>query len=109
VKADLLQQEFAPRCVPHAGGSPLLLGANDALDLVDRASEEGVPVVRVHALLVATGADSTADSAAPPADFSAAVAGGHGCWVDAERFIRARGRRGVAFDVALGGDPLELV
>jgi hypothetical protein len=107
VKADLLQQEFAPRCVPHAGGAPLLLGADDALDLVDRASEEGVPVVRVGVLRIADGV--SAGPTTPAADFSAAVADGHGCWVDAESFIRARGARGVAFDVALGGDPLEVV
>jgi hypothetical protein len=43
------------------------------------------------------------------ADFAAAVAEGHGCWEDAEAFVRARRRQGLVFEVMLGDDPIEAV
>ena len=106
MKADLLNREFAPRAVPHAGG-PLRLAPDDALALVDRASEEGVPILTVDALTVA--ADREVRRTPHRADFSADVAEGHGCWTDADDFIRARRDRDVVFEFTLGDDPLEAV
>jgi len=105
VKADLLHQEFEPRRVP-LDPNRFLLAPHDALDLIDRASEEGVPIVSVN--VVQLNADRS-EPLAPPADFSAGVAGGHGCWTDAEAFIRSRAERPVAFELTLGDDPLEVV
>ena len=105
MKADLLHQEFEPRRVP-LDPNRLLLAPDDALDLIDRASEEGVPIVSVN--VVQLHADRL-EPIAPPADFSAGVAGGHGCWTDAEAFIRSRAERPVAFELTLGDDPLEVV
>ena len=104
MKADLLQQEFEPRRLP-LDTHRLFLVADDALDLIDRASEEGVPIVSVNVVQL------HADRAEPdaPADFSAGVAGGHGCWTDAEDFIRSRSATPTAFELTLGDDPLEVV
>ena len=46
MKAARLQTEFAPRGVPNSGGL-LLLRAPDAIALVNRAAEEGVPILGV--------------------------------------------------------------
>jgi len=107
VKADRLRREFAPERVP-SDGDLLLLEPAVALDLIDRASEEGVPVVRVN------GFDRGAARADAPgeqhvADFSQAVAQGHGCWADAEAFVRARGDLALVFEIVLGDDPVEAV
>lgn len=102
----MLHDEFAPRRVPQ-GDDRFLLESDDALDLVDRATEEGVPIVSVNALPLRTNQSPASDVLV--ADFSRAVAVGHGCWTDAEAFIRARGEREVLFEVTLGDDPIEAV
>lgn len=105
MKADLLNAEFASRGVP-GGDDLLLLRPRDAIELVSRAAEEGVPILGVAGLPPAGGA------ASPPrqlADFSAAVAEGHGCWQAAESLIDERRHAGLVFALELGGDPLEAV
>ena len=51
MKAERLEREFADRAVP-TGSRRLLLSPADALALVNRAAEEGVPVVGVDSLRV---------------------------------------------------------
>lgn len=103
MKADLLKLEFATDAVPDADGR-LLLESGDTIALIDRATEEGVPIVAVRGL-----ADRSGGTPQETADFSAAVAEGHGCWQDAEAFIRARRHQGLVFEVTLGDDPIEAV
>jgi hypothetical protein len=104
MKADLLTHEFASDAVPNADGR-LLLDPGDTLALISRATEEGVPIVAVRGV-----ADGRVAGAAPEAaDFSAAVAEGHGCWADADAFVRARRGKGLVFELTLGDDPIELV
>ncbi len=100
MEADSLYREFAGRGVAN-GGSRLLLRADDAMELVNRSAEAGVPVVEMDAFRV--GADVSPDDVA---DFSAAVGEGHGCWTDAEVFIREHADRGFAFEITLGDDPI---
>jgi hypothetical protein len=106
MKAEHLETEFASRGVPHPGGL-LLLAPADALALVDRAAEEGVPILRIDGFRVTDG--STASPSEHLADFSDAVARGHGCWEDAESFIRERDGLGLVFELSLGDDPVEAV
>lgn len=98
MQADSLRKEFADRAVP-LDGHPLVLRADDAIQLINRAAERGVPVVAVDGLRVGGGREESAD-------FSAAVGEGHGCWVEAEAFVRGRGGRDLVFGLALGDDPL---
>lgn len=104
MKADDLEAEFAGRAVPDSGGL-LLLRATDALALVSRASDEGVPVLGVDGY-AKQGAEALPDDIA---DYAASVAQGHGCWQQAEAFIRERGRRDMLFEVTLGDDPVQIV
>jgi hypothetical protein len=106
VKAPLLQDEFAPRAVRPAADL-LLLRPGDALALVDRASDEGVPIVRIDGFRVTGGA--TEAPGEHTVDFSDAVRHGHGCWDTAEAFIRARSELGLVFEITLGDDPVEAV
>lgn len=106
MKADVLTREFADRVVNPNDGR-LLLRPSDAIELVDRAAEEGVPIVRVSGL-------NRTDSAGElpvvrEADFSSAVREGHGCWQGADAFIRERSKLGLVFELTLGDDPLEIV
>ena len=105
VKAELLTREFAARSVRPGGG--LLLQPADAIALVDRAAEEGVPIVSVSGMVP----DST--PVEPPrehaADYSPRVAEGHGCWQEADQFIRERSQLGLVFELTLGDDPVEVV
>jgi hypothetical protein len=106
VKADLLVREFADRIVQPNDGR-LVLQPADAIELVDRAAEEGVPIVRV------AGARATEAPVAlaieREADFSPQVRAGHGCWQDADAFIRERSGLGLVFELMLGDDPVEAV
>ena len=117
MKADLLHTEFASDAVPDVAGR-LLLDPGDTLALIGRATEEGVPIVAVRGVAdgragTRAAADSgTADYGAADygaADYGAAVAEGHGCWADAEAFVRAHRNRGLVFEVTLGDDPIEAV
>src|SRR3954468_2955511 len=106
MKAERLEREFADRAVAERGGL-LLLRPEDALALVDRAAEEGVPILGVDGLLV-----TEASTAAPLehlADFSSRVAQGHGCWQEAEALIQEHRGRGLVFELTLGDDPVEAV
>lgn len=105
MKADLLNAEFAARAVPGRDDL-LLLRPPDALALVSRAAEEGVPILAVEGL-----GPTGALTASPRrlADFSAQVAEGRGCWAAAETLIDERRDAGLVFALALGGDPLEAV
>jgi hypothetical protein len=98
VKAQRLTREFASRDV-GAGRGRLQLEARDALALVSRAAEEGVPILSVHSV----GLD------ADRIDLSKRVAEGHGCWEQAEAWIRARADSRRIFEIALGDDPIEVV
>ena len=55
MKADRLEEEFASRRVPCSGGL-LLLAPADAIALVRRAADEGVPVLGIDGLRVTTAA-----------------------------------------------------
>jgi hypothetical protein len=103
MEAEILAREFASRAVPHHGGH-LLLTATDTILLINRAAEAGVPVVRVDGLR--PGPDGTAPARGETADFSAAAGEGHGCWTEAEEFVRARMEPGLVFELTLGTDPL---
>ena len=103
MKADDLEREFAPRRVA-ADGDLLLFEPAVALALIDRASGEAVPVIRVDGF--GRPAGGVEPSGEHQADFSAAVAEGHGCWVEADAFVRERRDREIVFRVALGTDPL---
>ena len=106
MKAARLAREFANRAVAHKGNL-LLLRPVDALALVSRAAEEGVPIVGIDGLRVSeTATESPIEHLA---DFSAAVADGHGCWEEAEAFIRERSELGLVFELTLGSDPIEAV
>jgi hypothetical protein len=106
MKADMLEREFASRAVGYESGL-LLLRPADAIELVNRAADEGVPILGIE------GTEASARAAQAPlkqlADYSAAVAEGHGCWEEAETFIRGRGDRGFVLEVRLGDDPIEAV
>ena len=106
MKAERLEREFADRGVPDRGGL-LLLRPEDALALVDRAAEEGVPILGVDGRLLSE--TSTASPLEHLADFTSRVAEGHGCWQEAEAFIQARRDRGLVFELTLGDDPVEAV
>jgi hypothetical protein len=103
----MLEQEFAALAV-HPDHGALLLELPVALRLITRASEEGVPILGVDGFERSDGAvhDSPDEHTA---DFSAEVAGGHGCWSEAEAFIRERDGLGLLFEVVLGDDPVESV
>lgn len=109
MKADLLRQEFAARGIAaaRAARDVLLLPVDVAIDLVNRAAMEGVPIRRMGAIPLQPG---LAD--APPTevvDYTADVAAGHGCWEAAEEFVRKLRDRGLVFEVDLGSDPIEAV
>jgi hypothetical protein len=106
MKADLLEQEFAALAV-HPDYGALLLEPPVALRLITRASEEGVPILGVDGFDASDVSSDTPDE--HTIDFSAEVAGGHGCWSEAEAFIRARDGLGLLFEVVLGDDPVESV
>ena len=103
MKAELLRREFASDAVPSADGR-LLLDPGDTLALISRATEEGVPILAVRGVT-----DRGAAAAHEPADYALAVADGHGCWADADAFVRAHRARAAAFEVTLGSDPIEAV
>ena len=98
MNATELEHEFAPRAVPYSGGLQLL-GPDDALALVRRAAEEGVPVLGVDGMLLSE--RSTESPIEHIADFSAAVARGDGCWGPAASFIAERRGLGLGFEVVL--------
>ena len=106
MKAELLDREFKARGVEYTTGRVLLRPA-DAIDLVNRAADEGVPILTVDGFFVNSAAPE------PPlehfADYSAAAREGHGCWEEADAFIRKRSALGFLFEIGLGGDPLEAV
>lgn len=109
VKAERLVEEFRPHGRSGRDGA-LLLWSTDALDLVNRAADEGVPIVRIACVAPARqGGGAGPDATDHRIDFSREVRDGHGCWEPAEAFIRRRGELGFLFDVALGDDPLEIV
>lgn len=106
MKAQRLEREFAHKNV-RAGSGLLLLGADDALALVDRAADEGVPILALDGYLVADA--DVRPSLEHSVDFSRFVAEGHGGWQQASAFIRDRRDRVSAFSLALGSDPVEAV
>lgn len=111
MKADLLTHEFASDAVPNARGR-LLLEPGDALALISRAAEEGVPILALRGVPADDGRGAGAPAARDAHDdahYEAAVAEGHGCWEEAEAFVRARRGQRLAFEVTLGDDPIEAV
>ena len=99
MKAEDLTREFANRYVSYSGGL-LLLSAADAVALVERAANEGLPVLGIDGISVSQGrTDSLVENIA---DFSSAVSAGKGCWEEAKAFIDVRRRGGLVFEVVLG-------
>ena len=106
VKADQLKEEFRDRGRIGSDGS-LLLWSTDAVDLVNRAADEGVPIL---AISVVAPAGKPADAALDHrADYRHEVSDGHGCWEAADAFVRRRGELGLLFRIDLGDDPLQIV
>jgi hypothetical protein len=106
MKAELLDLEFKPRGIEYSTGRVLLLPV-DAIALVNRAADEGVPILSVDAFHVNTApVESRLEHFI---DFSEAAKQGHGCWEEADAFIRERSDLGFLFEIALGGDPIEAV
>ena len=106
VKADQLKEEFRGRGRTGSDGA-LLLWSTDAVDLVNRAADEGVPIL---AISVIAPAGKSADAAVDHrADYGHEVSDGHGCWEAADAFIRRRGELGLLFRIELGDDPLQIV
>ena len=108
VKAGLLKEEFRGRGRAAADGV-LLLWSTDAIDLVNRAADEGVPILRITCVAPAGGDPSREAAAEHRADYTREVCDGHGCWEAAEAFVRRRGELGLLFRIELGDDPLEIV
>ena len=106
VKADQLKEEFRERGRTGSDDS-LLLWSTDAVDLVNRAADEGVPILAIN-VIAPTGksADAALDHRA---DYRHEVSDGHGCWEAADAFIRRRGELGLLFRIDLGDDPLQIV
>jgi len=100
--AEALHREFAALAVPSSGGR-LLLRPADAARLIDRAAEAGIPIVRIDGFSPGPGEPRSAEDGA---DFSAEVAEGHGCWSEAEAFLRERADRELVFELTLGADPI---
>lgn len=106
VKAERLRKEFREQGRTGADGA-LLLWSTAASDLVNRAADEGVPILRITGVAPGGAArDAALDHAV---DFRHEVGEGHGCWEAADAFIRRRGELGLLFNVELGDDPLEIV
>lgn len=106
VKAGQLKEEFRDRGRTASDGA-LLLWSTDAVDLVNRAADEGVPILTIS---VVAPAGKPADAALDHrADYRHEVSGGHGCWEAADAFIRRRGELGLLFRIELGDDPLQIV
>jgi hypothetical protein len=105
LKAERLYLDFRTSAVADVG-ERLLLDADDALALVSEAADDGVPVIALDGLRLEADGPTATEHAV---DFSADVAVGHGCWAQAEAFLRARRRAGLAWEVTLGDDPLEVV
>jgi hypothetical protein len=106
MKADLIERAFTSRSVKNPAGL-LLLRPVDAIELLNQAADEGVPVIGVEGFIVTpSGTESPAEHIA---DYSTLVAQGHGCWQEAEQFIRARSDGDLVFEIVLGDDPLEIV
>jgi hypothetical protein len=106
VKADLLEGEFSGKRVPYQGGL-LLLEGPDAIALVRRATEEGVPILGVNCLILSD--NGTREPSDQIADYSPSVREGHGCWEAAEAHIATRIPGPYVFEVVLGDDPVEAV
>lgn len=106
MKADRLMDEFRAH-VGAADDATLLLPMADAVELVNRAADEGVPILRIVGVEPA----DVQPKASPEhiADFRHDVEEGHGCWEAAEAFIRRHSALPLLFDVALGDDPLQIV
>ena len=107
MKAKMLESEFRARSMPSSGNNLLLLEPSDAIALVRRAADEGVPILGIDGFLVTSA--STKSPVEHLADFSKAIAKGHGCWQQAEDFIRERTTIGLVFELTLGDDPVEAV
>ena len=105
MKAQRLEKEFRQRA-SNGNQGRLLLRAADAIELVSRAAEEGVPILGVSAGDAPSGGK---DVSTDRADYSAAVSQGHGCWAEAEAFIREKSSKAFQFEVVLGDDPVEAV
>jgi len=106
VKANQLKEEFRDRGRTGSDGA-LLLWSNDAVDLVNRAADEGVPILAISLVAPAgKSADAVVDH---HADYRHEVSDGHGCWEAADAFIRRRGELGMLFRIELGDDPLQIV
>lgn len=108
-KAGQLNEEFRDRGRVGSDGA-LLLWSTDAIELVNRAADEGAPIVRITCVAPTAAVGGAAvDAREQRVDFSREVCDGHGCWEAAEAFVRRRGELGLLFNVELGDDPLQIV
>ena len=106
MKAEMLEAEFSGRRVPYHGHL-LRLKGSDAIALIERAAEEGVPVLGVNCLILSD--DGTREPIDQIADYSAAVREGHGCWEPAEAHVASRMSGDYVFEILLGDDPIQVV
>ena len=102
-KAKRLEAEFQSRAIGDE--RDLRFDAGTALTFINRAADEGVPVLGVHVRNRSHEPQGTDDLI----DFSREVGQGHGCWEEAEAFVRARTKSATVFQVVLGDDPVEAV
>jgi hypothetical protein len=95
---DDVEAEFQTRVVWKGG--ICLLAAGDALDMIERAHEESVPILGIDGFEVVGG--SIRPSLNYLADFSSGVQRGDGCWLDAKNFVEEHRSAGLLFEIVLG-------
>lgn len=103
-KAKRLEAEFHSRSIRDARA--FSFDGETAVAFINRAADEGVPVLGVQAMRATSGKVKPGEDLI---DFSGEVGQGHGCWEEAEAFVRARTGSATAFQVVLGDDPVEAV
>ena len=106
MKAKRLELEFSPRNLRSEGGI-LILPPADAIELVDRAADEGVPILGIDGFRIDV--RGVQPSLEHSVDYSPQVRDGRGCWEDASGFIREHASEMSGFEIVLGNDPIEVV
>ena len=91
-----LEEEFSHRGVMRGG--ILILSADGALAMVERARELGVPVLGVDEFWI------TESTTQPDLEHSLDLGAGKGRWDEAAAFIAARAVSGLMFEVVAGED-----
>src|SRR5436305_9702223 len=99
MKAQRLEAQFASRSAQTRGGL-LLFQSADAIDLIRSAADEGVPILGINGIRQKE--SMTASPVQHLADYSRHVADGHGCWAEAEAYVREREHADLLFAGTLG-------